>query len=66
LEQVKNITGLVCPIGKFPLTGEEEYLVCTNCGAKFPVKEGIPFLIIDDAILPEGIKSVNELKCSKI
>jgi uncharacterized protein YbaR (Trm112 family) len=57
------ITDLVCPIGKFALLSENNFLVCSNCGVKFPVIEGIPILLIDDAILPEGINSVSELKC---
>ncbi len=61
----KILNDLVCPVGKYPLRVEGEYLVCTNCGAKYPVKNGIPFLLIDDAILPEGINSPEQLKCFK-
>jgi len=57
------INDIVCPVGKKELTLEKDFLVCTYCSVKFPVKDGIPVLIIDEAILPEGIKSVNELKC---
>ena len=56
---------LVCPIGKFPLIQNGDMLICTNCGAKYPVREGIPMLLIDDAILPEGVNEVHELKCFK-
>jgi uncharacterized protein len=56
---------LVCPIGKYELKHEGDFLVCTNCGAKFPVLDGIPVLIIDDAVLPAGINSPEELKCMK-
>lgn len=56
---------LVCPMGKYPLTTDGEYLVCTNCGTKFPVKLGIPVLLIDDALLPQGISDYKELKCFK-
>lgn len=61
----KIIHDLVCPAGKFPLAAEGEYLVCTNCGAKFPVNEGIPVLLLDDAVLPDGIIEYKELKCFK-
>ena len=40
-----------------------EYLECTNCGAKYPVDSGIPLLLIDDAILPDGVNNVESLKC---
>jgi uncharacterized protein len=56
---------LVCPIGKFELILEGDYLVCSNCGAKFPIVDDIPVLILDDAILPDGITSPEELKCMK-
>jgi len=62
---INYIDDLVCPLGKFPLKQTGEYLECTNCGAKFPVKEGIPLLLIDDAVLPEGVNNIEELKCFK-
>lgn len=57
--------GLVCPLGKYPLTAEGSYLVCPNCGAKYPVRDGIAVMLAEDAELPAGISSVSELKCSK-
>lgn len=59
------INDLVCPIGKYPLRADGDMLVCTNCNAKFPVKDNIPLLLIDDAILPVGVNSINDLKCYK-
>lgn len=56
---------LRCPIGKAELKQENDFLICTNCGAKYPIEDGIPILLIDEAILPEGISSVNELKCMR-
>lgn len=65
MNDVKFIEDIVCPIGKYPLKVSGDMLECTNCGAKFPVKEGIPLLLIDDAVLPEGLKDHSELKCFK-
>ena len=56
---------IVCPIGKKELKLEADFLVCTNCGVKFPIIDDIPSLIVDDAVLPEGVKSINELTCMK-
>ena len=54
---------LVCPIGKKPLRPEGEHLVCTECGARYHVEEGIPNMVPDEAVLPEGVKSKEELSC---
>lgn len=52
-----------CPIGKAALVQKDGFLACTLCNVKFPVREGIPVLLIDEAILPEGIKDTKELTC---
>ena len=54
---------LRCPIGKASLKIEDENLICTKCGAKFPVKNGIPVLLTDEAKLPEGVKDISGLNC---
>lgn len=54
---------LACPLGKEPVKLEGDKLVCTACGARFPIKDGIPIMLIDEAELPGGISSVEELSC---
>lgn len=54
---------LACPLGKAPVRLEGEYLVCTKCGGKYPIKDGIPVMLVDEMILPEGVKSIEELAC---
>ncbi len=56
---------LRCPIGKAELKEKDNYLVCTPCGVRYPIDDGIPILLVDEAILPEGVDSVNELECMK-
>jgi uncharacterized protein len=29
--------------------GDEEVLVCTSCGLAFPVRDGIPVMLLDEA-----------------
>jgi hypothetical protein len=54
---------LCCPIGKAPLNQKDETLVCVECGVVFKIKDGIPILLTDESILPDGINSISELKC---
>jgi hypothetical protein len=56
---------LVCPLGKADLRLEKNTLVCTRCGPVFQIDDGIPILLIDEAKLPEGIGSIDELPCQK-
>ena len=56
---------LRCPLGQAKLRQEKEALVCEKCGVKFPVREGIPVMLIHEATLPEGVKSVEDLPCQK-
>jgi uncharacterized protein YbaR (Trm112 family) len=56
---------LCCPLGKASLKLENDFLVCTKCNVIYPIIEGIPSLLIEDAILPAGIKSIPELICQK-
>jgi uncharacterized protein YbaR (Trm112 family) len=41
---------LVCPADKAELIEKEETkeLECTKCGRKYPVKEGIPVMLVED------------------
>jgi len=56
---------LRCPLGKAELKIEGESLVCIKCGVIFPVRKGIPVLMIDEAGLPEGVNNISELNCRK-
>jgi uncharacterized protein YbaR (Trm112 family) len=44
---------IVCPDcrGALVVTGEE--LVCGSCGLAYPVQDGIPVLLVDEARRPE-------------
>ena len=43
---------LACPKckGDLELTKEEDGLVCKTCALKFPVKDDIPIMLIDEAL----------------
>ncbi len=57
---------LVCPVDqKSPLRLESEALVCTRCGARYAIKDGIPNMLVEEAELPPGCASLNDLECAK-
>lgn len=48
-EHLKSI--LACPVctGDLSLCDEGRYLLCRPCGQKFPIRDGIPVLLADEA-----------------
>ena len=50
---------LACPVDKQPLKEleNEMKLECVSCGRKYPVKDGIPVMLIDEAELPADRKN---------
>ncbi|MCE9592137.1 MAG: Trm112 family protein [Planctomycetes bacterium] len=53
---------LVCPLTRSPLRQEGEELVGTVGGLRYPIREGIPILLVDEAKLPQGVASLDEFK----
>lgn len=39
---------LVCPLDKSPLRVEGHDLVCSNCGRRYGIEDGIPNMLVDD------------------
>jgi uncharacterized protein YbaR (Trm112 family) len=44
---------LACPLDKQPVTRQGNYLVCQECQRHYPIREGIPVMLIDEALTPE-------------
>jgi len=40
---------LACPACQGGFSEHEDKLVCQSCGRKYPVKDGIPVLLVDEA-----------------
>ncbi len=40
---------LACPACKGDVELKENKIVCTKCGRKYPIKQGIPVMLIDEA-----------------
>lgn len=48
---------LACPACKTAVREEGDRLVCLQCGRRYPVREGIPVMLVDEAEQPEASKS---------
>ena len=55
---------LQCPAGGGPLVRQGDRFLCRRCGLAFPIRDGIPVLLLEEAELPEGIDSVSDIKCT--
>jgi uncharacterized protein len=40
---------LVCPVDHAPVADEGTHLVCGRCGRRYPVRDGIPVMLVDQA-----------------
>jgi uncharacterized protein YbaR (Trm112 family) len=47
---------LVCPNDRGEVTyiEAEQVIVCASCGYRYPVRDGIPVMLIDEAEKPSG------------
>lgn len=47
---------LACPKCKSPVVEEGDTIRCTNsaCGLVYPVRDGIPVMLIDEAVSPRA------------
>jgi uncharacterized protein YbaR (Trm112 family) len=43
---------LVCPACKADVKLECGRIVCTKCGRRYPIKDNIPIMLVDEAELP--------------
>jgi len=53
---------MVCPLTHDKLRLEGDKLVNVKWGLKYPIRDGIPIMLIEQAELPDGIESLEELK----
>jgi len=44
---------LACPFCKGGVSLKEKKIVCDSCGRRYPIIEGIPVMLIEEAELPE-------------
>ena len=48
---------LACPVEKAPLREESDRLVCTACGRRYPVRDGIPVMLVEEAESPTAAET---------
>ncbi|MFO0929586.1 MAG: hypothetical protein U0736_21580 [Gemmataceae bacterium] len=58
---------LRCPLDPSNTRLEEtaDGLVCQRCRLVYPVREGIPCMLPEEATLPPGCQSLDDLPCRK-
>jgi uncharacterized protein YbaR (Trm112 family) len=47
---------LACPACKADVKLEGEKIICVKCLRRYPIKDDIPIMLIDEAELPSGSK----------
>ena len=47
---------LACPACKTEVKQEGERLVCVKCGRRFPIRDGIPVMLLEEAEDPKSAK----------
>ncbi len=45
---------LCCPACRGEVREEEGNILCHQCGRRYPIRDGIPVMLIDEAEMPEG------------
>ena len=57
---------LRCPLDRqVRLAPDGDALVCQHCRLRYPVREGIPRMLPEEAILPPGCDSLGALPCQR-
>lgn len=44
---------LACPLCKADVELKDEKIICTKCHRRYPIRDGIPIMLIEEAELPE-------------
>lgn len=53
---------LRCPLTRSKLHQEGEFLVAEVGGLQYPIRDGIPVMLVEEAKLPEGVESLDAFK----
>ncbi len=53
---------LRCPLTRSRLRMEGDELVAETGGLRYPIRDGIPVLLVEEATLPAGVESLDQFK----
>ena len=53
---------LRCPITRSPLRQEGDWLIAEMGGLSYPVRDGIPVMLPEEAKLPNGVATLDEFR----
>jgi uncharacterized protein len=53
---------LRCPLTRSKLRQEGDFLIAEAGGLAYPVRDGIPVMLVEEARLPSGVASLDEFK----
>ena len=56
------LTILRCPLTRSKLRQEGDWLIAEVGNLAYPVRDGIPVMLVEEARLPAGISSLDEFK----
>ncbi|MCA9401724.1 MAG: Trm112 family protein [Candidatus Omnitrophica bacterium] len=48
------ISILACPACKGDVKEENSKVLCLKCGRQYPIKDGVPILLVDEALPPSS------------
>lgn len=58
------LTVLRCPLTRSRLRQEGDWLIAEVGGLAYPVRDGIPVMLVEEARLPAGVSSLADLRHS--
>ena len=50
---------LACPLCKSEVKLREDRIICTKCGRRYPIRDGIPVMLIDEAEMSDPDRPLN-------
>ncbi len=50
---------LACPLCKTEVRLEGDRIICSTCGRRYPIRDDIPVMLIEEAELPKGPKKAD-------